>query len=153
MYIYKMKKIQTMQREESFEKHLDIQIPKTLKKSMFLLMNNHQKIKTLWHSDDLEILNVLESFKRNKNLLQCQIRFFYAQESVYCLYSKQSLQLPVKRIWKIFYAIGNYSPVSWIENTIPKPSRKMIQEHILQEKLKIIRAFKAKNAFLCKKAL
>ncbi len=141
------------QREESFEKHLDIQIPKTLKKSMFLLMNNHQKIKTLWHSDDLEILNVLESFKRNKNLLQCQIRFFYAQESVYCLYSKQSLQLPVKRIWKIFYAIGNYSPVSWIENTIPKPSRKMIQEHILQKKLKIIRAFKAKNAFLCKKAL
>ncbi|WP_104721624.1 polynucleotide adenylyltransferase [Helicobacter mesocricetorum] len=139
------------QREQSFEKCLDMQIPKMLKKSMFLLMSNHQRIKKIQHSQDLEILSFLESFKRNKGLLKSQIRFFYAQESVACLYSKETLWLPIKKIWKIFYAICNYSPKDWIDNAIPKPSGKEIQEHILQEKLKIIAAFKAKKFFFIRK--
>lgn len=141
------------QREQSFEKCLDIQIPKTLKKFMLLLIANHQKIEKIGHSKDLEILSVLESFKGNKKLLKQQIRFSYTQERVYCFYSKQPLYLPIKEIWRIFFAIGRYSPVHWLENTIPKPSGKEIQEHILQEKLKIIAVFKRKNAFLCKRKL
>ncbi|MDE5603333.1 MAG: polynucleotide adenylyltransferase [Helicobacter sp.] len=146
--------LSSKQREESFEKCLDIQIPKMLKKSMFLLMINYQKIKKIGFGKDLETLSFLESFKRNKELFRYQIRFFYAQERIFSLYSKESLQkLPIKKLWKIFYAICNYSPKNWIENSIPKPSGKKIQEHILQERLKIIEAFKKENVFLCEKSL
>ena len=126
------------------ESLIDMQIPKNIKKQMLILIANHIKISHLPQMRPNKILHFFESFNKDKMLLKAQIKLFYAdQKGRISDYKIPSL--PLKLIFKIFYALQDYSPQEWIISQANKPSGNTIKNYVLNSKIKLIKSILQKE--------
>ena len=121
------------------ESLIDIQIPNKLKKDILLLIKNYVKIQKIGSLKASNIVTFLESYKGNLKLLKSQIKLFYADLKARKAYRNiKTKKMDTDKLIVAFEKI-KYSPKQWIESKEIPPNAKQIKDHILQEKIKIIK--------------
>ncbi|MDA3966882.1 polynucleotide adenylyltransferase [Helicobacter sp. WB40] len=119
------------------ESLIDMQIPNRLKKDILLLIQNHIKIQEIENLKASNIVRLLESYKGNLELLNSQIKLFNADLKARKAY-RSIKKIDTDKLIEAFKKI-KYSPKQWIESKEIPPNATQIKEHILQEKIKIIK--------------
>jgi len=118
---------------------IDILLPSKIKKQILLLIQNHTQIDNTKNLTLNQLVQLIQSYKRNRQLFIYQLIFARAK---YNTISKSTNALPNKILLEVFDKIVAYSPKQWLDNLDTKVSNEEIKEYIQNQYILIVKNIK-----------
>ena len=123
---------------ELVESRIDFEIPTKLKKAMLFLIKYHIKISLINEMSAKKLATFLESFKKDKQLLEDLIKLYKVDnQERETLYEKEKLDFT--KVLKIFDMISEYSPKKWISEQKEPPKGEVIAMHIHNKNISFVK--------------
>ena len=122
---------------------LDIKLPKKMDHYIIALITKIDRFNIIENEENINIVALFTSFRRNKKLLE---DLLYFNKAVVCIEKDSKLTTAKKLnndiITNIFNEISSYSPKTWIDSLSTKPSNLKISGHIQNYNLRVISRYK-----------